>query len=126
MTAGEVNLTEHFVDGDHEEAEIFGGSSIQNRLEISQLAIKSSSKIVVSLTDGSMRGLITTLTSPVQLDFRHSWQGATREQRVWRFETLPGKRSMKSARGPDSVFPFVTCEPSTNHCTIAETGRLYE
>jgi len=25
-----------------------------------------------------------------------------------------------------SVFPFVTCEPSINHCTIAETGRLYE
>jgi len=39
MTAGEVNLTEYFVDGDREETEIFGGSSIQNRPEISQSAI---------------------------------------------------------------------------------------
>jgi hypothetical protein len=39
MTAGEVNLTEYFVDGERQETEIFGGSSIQNRLEISQLAI---------------------------------------------------------------------------------------
>jgi hypothetical protein len=39
MTAGEVNLTEYFVDGDREETENFGGSSIQNRPEISQSAI---------------------------------------------------------------------------------------
>jgi hypothetical protein len=32
----------------------------------------------------------------------------------------PGKSSMKSPRGPDSMFPFVTCEPSVNRCTIAE------
>jgi hypothetical protein len=103
MTAGEVNLTEYFVDGDREETEIFGGSSIQNRLEISQLAINRRPNRL-SLTDRSMRGLITTLNSPVQLDFRHSWQGATREQRVscstesrskyhtlarWNFELTP-------------------------------------
>jgi len=38
-------------------------------------------------------------------------------QRIVKIATLP--------RFP-SVFPFVTCEPSINHCTIAETGRLYE
>jgi hypothetical protein len=29
-------------------------------------------------------------------------------------------------RFPDLVFPFVTCEPSINHCTLAKAGRLYE
>jgi hypothetical protein len=32
----------------------------------------------------------------------------------------------RPARFPDSVFPFVTCEPPINDCTIPETGRFYE
>jgi hypothetical protein len=40
------------------------------------------------------------------------------------FETLSAKEHEIAtlSRFPDSVFPFVTCEPSINHCTIAETG----
>jgi hypothetical protein len=49
----------------------------------------------------------------------------TRKQRVWRLKRCRQEHEI-AARGPDSVFPFVTCEPGMNHCTIAETGRLYE
>jgi hypothetical protein len=43
-------------------------------------------------------------------------------------ETLSAKEDEIATppRFPESVFPFVTCEPSVNHGTIAETGRLYE
>jgi hypothetical protein len=40
------------------------------------------------------------------------------------FETLSAKEHEIATlpRFPDSVFPLVTCEPSINDCTIAETG----